>query len=179
MWRGIHRPLTTIFAVSICTRTSVFIFSYIADRVLIDYDSSAIGLNEIDSVNTAGSHLVKWDGVHFLSIASEGYKFENQYAFFPGLPYGIRYCAIFLMKLLNTINVHGILDAHFLEDLDMMVIASTMIVNVCGALTPCLLYLLGRTFPSMIPARVAYLAAILYCFPGGAAIFMSAPLEKN
>ena len=101
MWRGIHRPLATIFAVSICTRISVFILSYIADRVLIDYDSSAIGLNEIDSVNTAGSHLVKWDGVHFLSIASEGYKFENQYAFFPGLPYGIRYCAIFLMKLLN------------------------------------------------------------------------------
>lgn len=178
-WLGSQRPLATIFVVSVVSRVLIFFLSRVVDLVLTDYDSSAWGLGEPHEVRTVGAHLVKWDGVHFLSVAAHEYKFENQHAFFPGLPYAIRYSGIFLRKCVGTLKHAGLVPMEFLSETDMFIVAATIITHACATLIPLLLYLLGRTFPStMIPSKVAYFASILYCFPGGAAIFMSAPYTE-
>ncbi|KAJ7594703.1 glycosyltransferase family 76 protein [Mycena floridula] len=38
--------------------------------------------------------LLRWDAFHFLDIAQDGYVYEHQYAFFPGVPLVMRYLAI-------------------------------------------------------------------------------------
>jgi phosphatidylinositol glycan class V len=38
--------------------------------------------------------LARWDSIYFLHIAKEEYVYEQEYAFFPGLPYLIRYSSL-------------------------------------------------------------------------------------
>lgn len=44
--------------------------------------------------------LGMWDGVHFASIANDGYKMENNYAFFPGFPWVVRFVTFITTEIL-------------------------------------------------------------------------------
>ncbi|KAH0584126.1 hypothetical protein H2248_009692 [Termitomyces sp. 'cryptogamus'] len=52
----------------------------IAHRVLPLFDASP-------RLQPPSSPHVRWDALHFLAIADAGYKYENQWAFLPGVPF--------------------------------------------------------------------------------------------
>ncbi|KAI0367932.1 mannosyltransferase [Pilatotrama ljubarskyi] len=43
--------------------------------------------------HTLASAVLRWDTFHFAHIAEEGYLYENEWAFFPGVPWVMRTCA--------------------------------------------------------------------------------------
>lgn len=77
-----------------------------------EYDDSTTAVDElVYSKHCSGplnSHLLKllrpfvrWDAVHFLDIAEGGYLYEDQFAFFPGVPVLIRWSGDGLHTLLG------------------------------------------------------------------------------
>lgn len=87
-----HLRLLTIYTLvaRACTLLLVYLASY-----LPAFDSSASTLMPDTTLHLTAS-LLRWDAFHFAHIAQEGYVYEYEWAFFPGLP--------FVMNILGHIN---------------------------------------------------------------------------
>lgn len=48
--------------------------------------------------------LCMWDGVHFFSIAEEGYNMENKVAFLPGFPFAVKVISVLTTKMFPFFN---------------------------------------------------------------------------
>ena len=63
-----------LLLIGLAYKTTVYFILFIS-RVLPDFDQSS-------------SHVYShWDTIHYESLAQSGYKFEHQWAFFPGIPF--------------------------------------------------------------------------------------------
>lgn len=129
-----------VLKVAFVSRLLVILTSYLTHVYSGEYDaSSVILLLEHGAVNSSDSvfseflrTFVRWDAVHFLTIANKGYQFEQQLAFFPGLPVLIRLFAGFIRPA-----------TFYLEDTTRLALVGLVLGNVAFILATFVLYKLS------------------------------------
>lgn len=106
-----HNPYATILTLSLLHRLFVFACLIVLPFLIAPFDSSAdlqllLG-SDGSIVNRIASHLIRWDSLHFLGLASPtavpsspgrtskedglgGYVYEHSLAFQPGIIYVLR-----------------------------------------------------------------------------------------
>lgn len=105
--------------------------------------------------------ILRWDAFHFLHIAQEGYVYEYEWAFLPGIAAVMTYPAK-LMRLLGLAESYG--GSLSMSDL---LGSGALLSSLCGsAATLYRLTLLHFESPS-----IAYLAALLSLLPSSPATF--------
>ncbi|KAJ3302621.1 hypothetical protein HDV03_004806 [Kappamyces sp. JEL0829] len=134
------------------SRMATLAFALLAGWLADDYDTST----QTDSA--WWRPLIRWDAVYFLDIAENGYKYEQQFAFFPGLPLLMR----LLAALLDPLS--------YLSTRTSIVLAGILISNLCFVAAALALYRLGLALD--FRPKTALAAAILFCI-SPASIFMS------
>ncbi|ETV72781.1 hypothetical protein, variant 1 [Aphanomyces astaci] len=108
------------------------------------------------------SAFAAWDGVYFVDIAGEGYRYENTHAFFPLFPLLVRWTSPLLLPVLDK-NTS-------------LLAAGWLISNVCFVLAAVYLYRLGLLL--LNNESLAKRAAYFFCIcPSG--IFMSACYSES
>lgn len=132
-----------------------------------DYDSSAsIAYHLNESHNLADFWVKKlfgmfanWDGLYFLGIAEEGYKYEQFHAFFPAVPMVVRAAAELMSFLFD-----GLLSMH-----SWFLLLGFLFSNVCFILATLALY---RLTSKLFGPVFAFKTGALFCI-NPASIFMS------
>lgn len=83
--------------IAIFSRLFVILVSATSSIFFESYDSSAtlVLSNPNSYLGRILSGFTAWDGVHFLSIAKNGYIFEQQFAFLPLFPILVRFGGLF------------------------------------------------------------------------------------
>ncbi|KAJ1982708.1 ER membrane glycoprotein subunit of the GPI transamidase complex-like protein [Dimargaris verticillata] len=131
-------------------------------RPTLTDDSNGLGL---DVQHVLGSWLqvfVRWDAVYFVHLAEEGhYIFEQEHAFFPMLPLLIRFVASTVLHPLIALVGFRLT----------IILAGVLVSNASFIASAVVLYRLGVDV--LLDERLAYLAALCYCFTPSN-IFMSA-----
>lgn len=102
-WQAIaqERPRTAIVAASLLLRVSTALVLVAAERVLPTWDAEVTTLAKAHALSTRLEAFVRWDTVHYVQIALEGYERDKQTAFLPGLPALLR-CGGQLVRRLGT-----------------------------------------------------------------------------
>jgi hypothetical protein len=79
---------TSIVSFALTTRLILLGLNFMCYRTGLSYDVSSATESAFRQVNLGGlESLVRWDAVYFLGIAERGgYAYEQEFAFFPGLP---------------------------------------------------------------------------------------------
>lgn len=104
----------SLVRIALLSRLFAFLLAVCSRAFLSDFDESAqIYLN--GRVNNTNNHsfldlisvFCRWDSLYFMHIAEHGYVYEQEHAFFPGLPLLMRSIQYFLGKLL-LINVSNL-----------------------------------------------------------------------
>lgn len=96
--------------------------------------------------------FVRWDAVHFLTIAhNNGYSFEQQFAFFPGLPILMRAVASTLLKPLELLQV---------DEISLLALSGVLISNISSVLAAWVLFRLTRRL--FDDEHMAFVSSILY-----------------
>lgn len=88
-----HRRL--IFRLSILSRLLVFVLVHLSAHFLPLFDSSPVLVELFPLLRP----LFRWDVFHFSHIAHRSYVYEHEWAFFPGLPFIMRYDTLALAVL--------------------------------------------------------------------------------
>jgi phosphatidylinositol glycan class V len=131
------------------SRIFTLLIGYLSSKIIYDYDTSATDYKL--------KAFVRWDAVYFLEIAKNGYSFEQQHAFLPGLPIMIRIIGEFLN--------------FFIKDIDSSyVLAGLCISNISFILAAQALFDLSIAL-SFRPVT-AKIAAIIFCI-SPASVFLS------
>jgi phosphatidylinositol glycan class V len=99
---------STVVHVAIVSRIFVWTLAFLSNTILPCYDKSSTtiwpslryGESSSVSVSWLDTLIVRlfsffghWDGMHMLRIAEFGYEVEKEHAFFPALPFTMRYVA--------------------------------------------------------------------------------------
>ena len=71
-----------VIELAVLSRIAIFCLIVFSGSFGIEYDSSST----VWMGKSIVTKFIRWDAVHFLAIAQNGYQFEQQFAFFPGLP---------------------------------------------------------------------------------------------
>jgi phosphatidylinositol glycan class V len=92
-----HRHQTLLVAATILSRIISFLLLQVSSRLPL-FDSSPL----LVTTSKWAQPLLRWDTFHFLHIAEHGYVYENEWAFFPGVPFVMRISATLLHLLFNS-----------------------------------------------------------------------------
>lgn len=76
-------------------------------ELLLSSEASAGPLDE--AVRSVLAPFARWDALYFLQIATNGYQYEHQHAFFPLFPLLIRFGALGLHKAVGLSMMSGAL----------------------------------------------------------------------
>jgi phosphatidylinositol glycan class V len=152
----------------VISRLIVNILSLLSYLVCPSYDTSTelLILNGSKASNSILTDwvlsLIKWDSIYFLKISKYGYVYENYLAFFPGLP--------FTIKFINS--------ALGLED-------SIINLSIVGLVLSNISFLISIQFLFNLSLKVvknkklSFLACVLYTFNPSSAIFSSIYTESS
>lgn len=77
---------TMCFREALASRVVIVGIAVALEATVPPYDTS----NAHRAAGHWSAALANWDGLHFRAIAERGYRFENQLAFFPGVPWMLR-----------------------------------------------------------------------------------------
>ena len=88
-----HRRL--IFWISILSRLLIFVLVHLSAHLLPLFDSSPV----LVELHPFLRPLFRWDVFHFSHIARHSYVYEHEWAFFPGLPFIMRFDRLALAVL--------------------------------------------------------------------------------
>ncbi|KAJ9058762.1 ER membrane glycoprotein subunit of the GPI transamidase complex-like protein [Entomophthora muscae] len=114
----------------------------------MDLDSSGFLKFFSISINS----FIRWDAVHFLAVAyNNGYSFEQQFAFFPGLPFLMRALANTLLKPLLLLGV---------DEISVLALSGVLISNVSSVIAACMLFKLTQKLFNN--DRLAFNSSILF-----------------
>jgi phosphatidylinositol glycan class V len=128
---------------------------------LWDYDTST-HLHDTSIISANSSFfwkLLRWDAVFFLDIASNGYRLEQQFAFFPGFPILMRLVAAFIIDPFNQLPKET-----------SCYLAGLLISNTCFCLAAWTLVQLAHAL-SLSP-KSSFIAGLLFCI-SPASVFLS------
>lgn len=88
-----HRRL--IFGISKLSRLLIFVLVHLSAHLLPLFDSSPV----LVELHPLVRPLFRWDVFHFSHIARYSYVYEHEWAFFPGLPFIMRFDRLALAVL--------------------------------------------------------------------------------
>lgn len=152
-----------VIIIALLFRIFVALLTLISNALVEDYDTSSGLLFDTEGSSPTQSYFnrfingfIRWDAVHFLTVAyNNGYTLEHQFAFFPGLPFLIRWIAGTLLKPLNYFEV---------DHVSSLALAGILISNLANILATWVLFKLTQiTFKNQV---FALITAILYaCTP--------------
>ncbi|KAF0694127.1 Aste57867_14967 [Aphanomyces stellatus] len=146
-----------VVAAAVISRVWVTSMALTSHFFITPYDTSAITHS-----NSIFSAFAAWDGVYFVDIAADGYRYENTHAFFPLFPLLVRWTSV--------------LFTPFVDETAALLVAGWCISNVCFVLAAHYLHLLGRVL--LKNDALATRAALFFCFcPSG--IFMSSCYSES
>ena len=77
-------------ALTVLSRVSTTALLYLSSYYLPLFDASPRTLLAPSAFPSFTSALFRWDAFHFAGIAKDGYSYEHQWAFFPGVPLLLR-----------------------------------------------------------------------------------------
>ena len=81
-----HRPLLSLTLLALSTRLLTSTLLLALHSLLPAFDSSAQPLLAPDPRARWLEPFLRWDALYFASIATRGYRYEQELAFSPGLP---------------------------------------------------------------------------------------------
>lgn len=105
-------------------------------------------------LKTLVTPFVRWDAVHMLAIAKNGYVFELQYAFFPLLPFLSRYITLGLLKYCGF--------GSFVSFEPLAALVAIIFTNSCHYFAT--LYLFKLTLLIFKSTKFAMISAIMFMF---------------
>lgn len=117
------------------------------------------------------SALAAWDGVHFTNIAVNGYEFEHQHAFYPGLPFVIQLSSRFVRFVMRKILLRNVPETCLAN------LAAILFNTITFALSATALHSLSKTM--LKNDGVAEAAARLYIINPANIFYGSAYTESG
>ena len=150
------KPLTKLITFGIVTRLIYYLWMIISSHILPSYDLQTLLLGE--NVSPYLSPFASWDGVHFLSIAKDGYIHEHQHCFFPLYPYVIKLFSFFDLSNINLYIINGVI----------LSFVSCMIGLI-------VIYQLTK---ELIGEQFAFKTGIIFCF-APASVFMTSVYTES
>ncbi len=137
METAIRKHITRLVFLSFLSRTLIYVLAYCASSLPL-FDASPA----LIPTSSWAKPLLRWDSFHFVHISEQGYVYEHQLAFFPGLP--------FVLRVFKTTD---------------MLLAGALVAMACDTTT--LLYRL--TLHHFGSPNLAFLAALLSLIPSSPA----------
>ncbi|RQM25678.1 hypothetical protein B5M09_003563 [Aphanomyces astaci] len=104
---GLPAADAIVVAAAVLSRAWVSAMALVSHTFITPYDTSALAHSK-----SIFSAFAAWDGVYFVDIAGEGYRYENTHAFFPLFPLLVRW----------TSNVCFVLAAVYLYRLGLLLL---------------------------------------------------------
>lgn len=159
------------------TRILIFILQFVCNLLIPDHEAGVFTWNiDPDWKPTVADRivsflldgLIRWDGHHFLHIATHGYTFETNLAFFPLYPLAVRCLANGLYWLQDDYGIISFVSA--------VKIAGVSLNLVCFLLATEALYDLSRRV--LKDEYLAYKAGLFFSI-NPASIFFSAPYSES
>lgn len=137
----------------VLVRLLVLVIALVSDHILPDH--KAQGVSHFDYkpcskwTSFFQSPFIKWDAIHYLDIARDGYQKDYQFAFFPLFPFIIRTFSRFLHWLININLVGGNLadKCWLLSPDDLLVISGIFVSNVSFIMSA---WILHKLLPFLI-----------------------------
>ncbi|KAK8865872.1 hypothetical protein IAR55_001020 [Kwoniella newhampshirensis] len=149
-------PTTLLLILAISSRLIHLTILHILSRFLPLFDTSPLLLSGDD----VPSPLLRWDAIHFASIASKGYEYEQQLAFQPGwmgvmrlAGEGVRWIKAYIRAGEGGVGVVRVED---------VLIGGTVISNMAFVGATLVLYKLTA---HLYTPTFAFLASLLYLIP--------------
>ncbi|KZT24378.1 glycosyltransferase family 76 protein [Neolentinus lepideus HHB14362 ss-1] len=154
-----------LYLLSIASRIFILCLVYISSFLPV-FDS---GVNVVlsPSTNRLTSALLRWDTFHFAHIAKEGYVYEYEWAFFPGITMTMRYAGQATGLLKHFLGIEGDGTVNILQ-------GAAILAMLCDS-TVALYDLSLEVFAS---ERIARLAALLSLIPSSPAALRYAPYTE-
>ncbi|KAI9491859.1 GPI mannosyltransferase 2 [Zychaea mexicana] len=162
------KTLKHVYAFAIATRLTTIGIAILSYLVTGTYDSSAdIQLGSSSLIQRCINVFLRWDALYFVHIARHGYVFEQEHAFFPGLPLAARFLSQTVLSPIQT----------SLGEQHTIVLAGALIANVSFVLAAGSLFKLTR---SVFPGHpvLATVSAIAFCL-SPPAMFMSSVYTES
>lgn len=107
--RAMGRGRGRAFCHALLARACVAVIAIVVDARVGAYDASrriAAGAGGTGA-GGCGTSLLSWDAAHFLFVATSGYEFEHQHAFYPGYPLAVRALAGAATRVGRTVGRDG------------------------------------------------------------------------
>ncbi|KAK7692820.1 hypothetical protein QCA50_004455 [Cerrena zonata] len=154
--------LRLIRVLSVCTWLLSTLLLNLASYLPLFDSSPRVVLNGSDSP------FLRWDVFHFGHIATEGYIYEYEWAFFPGLPFFVMRLGAFVLHSL------GILQSSSAFTWDNILKSGALIVAVTGANTT----LYELTLELTGSPQMAFLSSLLSLLPSSPATLRLVPYTE-
>lgn len=89
----VHRHQSLLLRLAVLSRAVTFLLLQLTVRLPL-FDASPL-------LVSAGRPFLRWDTFHFLHVAEQGYAYEHEWAFFPGVPI-VMHAMASLVRLVHT-----------------------------------------------------------------------------
>jgi phosphatidylinositol glycan class V len=94
----VHRHQSLLLRFAVLSRAVTFLLLQLTVRLAL-FDASPL-------LVSAGRPFLRWDTFHFLHVAEQGYAYEHEWAFFPGVPI-VMHAMANLVRLVHTSERHS------------------------------------------------------------------------
>lgn len=155
--KAASKPLFNILLIAIVFHLSSLLTMSVIGAMFRSLDASTdLLFNELCAKNCLSHRwlraFVRWDAIHFVSVASRGYLIEKNGAFFPLYPFVLK-------KISDVAYIFGSVECAVIR----FTIGGVLISFVCKLLSIVLLYKISVNFCES-KQKIAYISALFFIF---------------
>lgn len=154
---------------SFTSRILIVVIGIVTDFFIFDHSAAGVQFSTLESnstiVRTLGSPFLKWDSVHNINIAMNGYVEEHSLAFYPGFPLAVH----LLNRCLNFI---------YSSDEKYLLVISSCILNIISFCTSAVVLNKLLTKYNFLSVNSKSIAIVCFCY-NPASIFFSASYTES